>query len=155
MGEQRLVRRWAEPVRVRVRSGFYCAIKGGTRLQYREANGLIKLPPTSFTSSGDQIPLHLQSMVGSQRREAIAESLHWVGPKVGVGFSIRCYGKYSIICYLNIKLESTDIQLHLFIVGLCFKDMGGWRQFLSVDSFPRSVFNPLVHTCFLRASLWC
>lgn len=43
-GEQRLVRRWAEPVRVRVRSGFYGVIKGGTRLQYTEANGLIKLP---------------------------------------------------------------------------------------------------------------
>lgn len=68
------MRRWAEPVRVRVRSGFYCAIKGGTRLQYREANGLIKTPP--FTSSGDQISLHLQSMVGSQRREAIVELLH-------------------------------------------------------------------------------
>lgn len=42
------MRRWAEPVRVRVRSGFYCAIKGGTRLQYREANGLISAPPPTL-----------------------------------------------------------------------------------------------------------
>lgn len=43
--EQRLVRRWAEPVGLGSGPGFYCAIKGGTRLQYWEANGLIKTPP--------------------------------------------------------------------------------------------------------------
>lgn len=71
-----------------------------------------------------------------------------------MSFSVRCYGKYPIICYLNIQWESMDIQIHLFIVGLFFfKDMGGWRQFLSIDYFPRSVLKPLVRSCFLRASL--
>lgn len=65
-----------------------------------------------------------------------------------MGFSIRCYGKYPIICYLNIQWESTDIQIHLFIVGLFFKDMGGWETVLVYRLFPRSVLKPLVCSCF-------